>query len=143
MFKTIENGKIPVRGSKYSACVDLFAREETIVHIGKTVKVPLGVCLDYKSFPLYIRNNMKSFYLELHPRSSMMAKNGLIGNVGVIDIDYTGEISVVFYNGSDSVCVIKKDTRVAQITLLEHKSYLFDIHSEAERMGGFGSTGEE
>ena len=35
---------------------------------------------------------------------------------------------------------IKKGQRVAQITLLEHKGYLFGINTEDEREGGFGST---
>lgn len=38
---------------------------------------------------------------------------------------------------------IKKGQRVAQITLLEHKSYLFGIDTEEERTGGFGSTNKE
>ena len=37
---------------------------------------------------------------------------------------------------------INKGDRIGQITLLEHKSYLFGISSEEERDGGFGSTGE-
>jgi len=37
---------------------------------------------------------------------------------------------------------IKKGEKIAQITLLEHKSYLFNINTDAERDGGFGSTGQ-
>ena len=35
---------------------------------------------------------------------------------------------------------IRKGDRIAQITLLEHKSYLFGIESDVVRDGGFGST---
>lgn len=38
--------------------------------------------------------------------------------------------------------VIKKGDRIGQITLIEHKSYLFGIETEDERVGGFGSTGK-
>ena len=37
---------------------------------------------------------------------------------------------------------IKKGDKIAQITLLEHKSYLFGIDTDKERKGGFGSTGK-
>jgi len=40
----------------------------------------------------------------------------------------------------DEAYEIKKGDRIAQITLLEHKSYLFGIDSEVKRDGGFGST---
>lgn len=36
---------------------------------------------------------------------------------------------------------IEKGDRVGQITLLEHKSYLFGIDTDEVRAGGFGSTG--
>ncbi|MDQ7067776.1 MAG: hypothetical protein Q9M40_07275 [Sulfurimonas sp.] len=38
---------------------------------------------------------------------------------------------------------IIKGQRIAQITLLEHKAYLFGIDTEEERTGGFGSTDEK
>ena len=37
---------------------------------------------------------------------------------------------------------IKKGDKIAQITLLEHKSHLFGIDTDEERKGGFGSTGK-
>ena len=35
---------------------------------------------------------------------------------------------------------MKKGDKIAQCTLLEHKSYLFGIESEEVRVGGIGST---
>ena len=37
--------------------------------------------------------------------------------------------------------IIKKGDKIGQITLLEHKSYLFGVESDVVRDGGFGSTG--
>jgi len=37
---------------------------------------------------------------------------------------------------------IKRSTRIGQITLLEHKSNLFNIESDKVRTDGFGSTGK-
>lgn len=36
MFKTVLDGKLPTRGSKYSACVDLYAREDVVIGAGET-----------------------------------------------------------------------------------------------------------
>ena len=96
---------------------------------------------------------LKSHYLQLNPRSSLRAK-GLISNTGIIDMDYTQEIKIIIHNpitannfddvsGTleyDTDYIIKKGDKIAQITLIEHKSYLFDIDTAEERKGGFGST---
>jgi len=100
-------------------------------------------------------------YLSLKPRSSIRAK-GLISHSAVIDLDYKDEIKMIIHNPlsfgkiyysddgeisslavDDSAYKIKKGDRIGQITLLEHKSYLFGIESEDVREGGFGSTGEQ
>jgi len=100
-----------------------------------------------------IRDFMAENYLELHPRSSLRAK-GLISNTGIIDLDYTDEIKIIIHNPiqtstyrpehirNDNEFIIKKNDKIAQILLKEHKSYLFGIESEEERTGGFGSTDE-
>ena len=63
----------------------------------------------------------------------------------VLDIDENGiRFGVSSYDDEESVSPryeIKKGDRIAQITLLEHKSHLFGIESDKERKGGFGSTG--
>ena len=103
----------------------------------------------------------KTHYLELHPRSSLAAK-GLIFNIGIIDLDYKDEIKAIIHNPLKDVTheeihlesgesykytyslpyEVKKGNRIAQILLKEHKSYLFDIKTDKERIGGFGSTGK-
>ncbi len=161
MFKTINGGKFPTRGSKYSACVDLYTNEDVVIPAGDTVVVGLGICIgekellstiakDYGSELLnrdtYYKWFKKSHYLQLNPRSSLRAK-GLISNTGIIDLDYTKEIKIIIHNPYQNSqhngnYPIKKGDKIAQITLLEHKSYLFDIQSDDVRDGGFGSTGK-
>ena len=38
--------------------------------------------------------------------------------------------------------VIKKGDKVVQISLEQHKTHMFGIRSDDERIGGFGSTGK-
>lgn len=117
MFKVLDEVCKPTKGSKYSAAVDLYAREDIVIGAGETVKVPLGVCIDLdklskKMFDVsysYIlkahnkmlqedfSNFMMKHYLQLEPRSSLRAK-GLIAGTGIIDLDYKDEIMIILHN---------------------------------------------
>ena len=53
----------------------------------------------------------------------------------------TAEDTYDFSNGGEiEGFKIKKGQRIAQISLVEHKGYLFGIKSEGKRTGGFGSS---
>jgi dUTPase len=180
MFKVLSKGCEPTRGSKYSACVDLYAAEDVTIGAGETKLIGLGVAIDeneiekickilfhsknHNYFGFYEMKDMffKANYLQLMLRSSL-GKKGLIlpNGVGIIDLDYKDEIKMIIHNPlkqdsivsyqdgtvgidihTDQFAIIKKGDKIAQITLLEHKGYLFGIDTEEERDGGFGSTGE-
>jgi dUTPase len=167
MFKVLDEACQPTRGSKYSACVDLYAREDVAIGAGETKLIPLGVKIDegeiHRMFSqecfdnfgaevygrlqdnellYYEKKFKKSHYLQLMLRSSL-GKQGLIlpNGVGIIDLDYKDEIMMIIHNPVPHNVSIKKGQKIAQITLLEHKSSLFGIETEEERSGGFGSTG--
>jgi len=192
MFKILDKVCTPTKGTKYSACVDLFAAKDVVVGAGETVLVPLGVKIDLEKLKEnYIKNNklrdekaglpplsktfenkyfneefLKSHQLNLHIRSSMSAKHGLIiaNGTGIIDLDYPGEIMICLHNpivgatskqvspktekittfnccsGDKNRYAIKKGQPIAQISLVEHKTYLLGVGSEEKRIGGFGST---
>jgi len=191
MLKTINNGKLPTRGSKYSAFVDLYANEDVVIGAGETKIVKLGVCISQgtnmilgmgiiRDSKFSLDNFLKSHYLQLEPRSSLRAK-GLIADTGIIDLDYEDEIGIIIHNpytyketfkiastvSIASICAssggnmdkvaekidefdkmydgdtdytIKKGDRIAQISLMEHKSYLMGISSDKVRDGGYGSA---
>ena len=172
MLKVINGGKEPTKGSKYSACIDLYANEDVVIGAGETVLVPLGVKIDKERLAYkagIASNGHKHFYrthqLNLHIRSSMSAKHGLIiaNGTGIIDLDYPDEIKICLHNpitgitqnpkshdeyydhftcnnSNNYVYTIKKGDKIAQISLVEHKSYLFGVESDNERIAGFGST---
>ena len=164
MFKVLDTVCQPTRATKYSAMVDLYARDDVIIGAGETKIVPLGVKIDRgwfpNMYPIDIENMERcmydfyaTHYLELHPRSSLRAK-GLIIGVGVIDLDYPDEIGLIVHNPLNTISQnqkygakmskffkIKKGDKVAQICLKEHKSYLLGYESENIRSGGYGSTG--
>lgn len=205
MFKVLNDLCTPSRGTKHSACVDLYASEDVILDAMETKLVGLGVCIDLdfntirRDFNSLTEDKKDMFkrvfkgthYLQLMLRSSL-GKKGLIlpNGVGVIDMDYCDEIKLIIHNPNafntwefdryvggvrieDGVIVngeyslgeaqvkasamfgndentafklkkryysIKKGDRIAQVTLIEHKSYLFNIETNEVRNGGFGST---
>lgn len=124
MFKVLKEGCEPTKGSKYSACVDLYASEDVVIDAGSTKVIGLGVCIDLKnimnnlvdehreehdelfdSIPEVIYDYqdyyefMNSHYLQLMLRSSLGKKGLNIPNgVGVIDLDYKDEIKVLIHN---------------------------------------------
>ena len=171
MFKVLTEGCKPTRGTKHSACVDLYSSKNIVIGAGETKIIGLGVAIDeleLREIELDYKNNrfLSSHYLQVALRSSL-GKAGLImpNGVGIIDMDYRDEIKVIIHNPITHVfniekedmslftyghsnkkgCMseniaIKKGQRIAQITLLEHKSYLFGIESDVVRDGGLGST---
>lgn len=169
MFKSSYFGCMPTKGSKFSAAIDLYAREDVVIGAGETVKVPLGIFIDENYFLMMIENKidgltreqqkeqfMKSHYFELEPRSGMRLK-GITAGTGIIDLDYKDEICIVFHNlltfkaivkwifsfgRNKSVFKISKGQKIAQILLKEHKTCLMGFDTQEERTGGFGSTGK-
>ena len=120
MFKVLDPICQPTRATKYSAMVDLYARESVVIGAGETKIVPLGVKIDLTPIQVQMTKMclvrldeipveelthnhyeyhefMSSHYLELHPRSSLRVK-GLIIGVGVIDLDFPDEIGLIVHN---------------------------------------------
>ena len=119
MFKTLTDGCEPTRGSKFSACVDLYASESIIIGAGETELVGLGIAIDidfnwinrkFNHFADEKKEEYKewfssSHYLQLMLRSSL-GKKGLIlpNGVGVIDMDYKDEIKMIIHNPIHNKC---------------------------------------
>ena len=170
MFEILDEVCTPKRATKYSAYVDLFAREDVVIGAGETKIVPLGVKLDIDMnvidyyFNKYTSKEqqrvkeefMSSHYLEVALRSSLAVRGLTISNgIGIIDLDYPDEIGLIVHNpikmstnqGIPDQYLLKpfyiqKGDKVAQCTLKEHKGYLMGYESEVVRDGGFGSTGK-
>lgn len=166
MFEVLEGGFEPVRGTKYSAYVDLFAREDVTIGTGETKIVKLGVKIDLDAIKEDLISThrlsmqiddlwdkfLKSHYLEVALRSSLGVKGLIIANgIGIIDLDYPNEIGLIVHNPildvtfgvyNGNAFKISKGDKVAQCTLKEHKGYLMGYESDEIRISGFGSTGK-
>ncbi len=114
MFKIVNDGKLPTKGSKYSAAVDLYASEDCIISAGETKIIGLGVCINTNILKevsaLHYRMGQhphrydemldkfkKAHYLELHLQRDLNTK-GLISNTNIINMDEKDEIKIIIHN---------------------------------------------
>jgi dUTP pyrophosphatase len=75
----------------------------------------------------------------------LAVKHGIQIGAGVIDPDYTGEISVVIFNMGDADFEVKKGDRVAQLVLEKCETPPVEeiglLQETLRGDSGFGSTG--
>ena len=126
----------PVRGSPFSAGLDIHANEEGIIPSGFRSLVSTGLRLE---IPL-------GCYGRIAPRSSLAFKHCVDVCAGVIDQDYRGEVKVLLANHSKGDFVIKKGDRIAQLILEKYETppieIVRDLKDTDRGEGGFGSTGK-
>ena len=136
------DGKLPARGTPYSACVDFYACEDVILRPGTISNViPTGV-------KAYMNDDEG---LLLYTRSSIAKKHGLrmSNSVGVIDADFynnidnEGHITFLYDNITDKEVKIAKHSRIGQgmftkVLPINNVKVLSN-----ERVGGYGSTGNK
>ena len=98
-----DNAIILTRASKESAGLDLYSSIDVDIEVGSIKKVNTGICI---SLP-------ENSYGSIRDKSSLASK-GLLTLGGVIDSDYTGEITVIMTALIETM-KIKKGQKIAQI----------------------------
>ncbi len=128
--------RLPTRGSKFSAGLDLYsiervtipARGRAVVRTGLSVAVPHG------------------FYGRVAPRSGLAIEHGLDVLAGVIDSDYRGELMCALANHGDAAIEIEAGMRMAQLVIeaiaTPEPVWSEDLSATERGAGGLGSTGK-
>lgn len=126
-------GNAPVRAHYNDAGADVFISVGTTIDPGSIKKVPLG-------FGLELPDGFVAFVL---PRSGMTSNRGLTAEVVPIDSGYTGEVHAILFNASDSVQVLPRGTKVAQLVVVPTVLAEYTYEKLNDRGNkGFGSTGD-
>ena len=116
--------------------------ESLIISARGIATIPTGICLEVCDYPT--ENNM-SVEIQIRPRSGM-TKNGIVAQLGTVDVSYRGELKVNVFNFNDHEVEIKPFDRIAQIVIwpvYKQEVCKVDILSETERGDkGFGSSGK-
>lgn len=131
--------RAPQRMTDGSVGYDVQALCDTDIEPGETVRVHTGVHVE----PPY------GFRVSLHARSSLCIKHHCIlaNSVGIVDMDYRGEVQVPLYNYGAEPVHIQAHERIAQLVVepvYTPTLAIVDELSNTERgQGGFGSTDEQ
>lgn len=137
--KLNKNAVIPVKGSEYSAGMDLYAciDNEIMIKPHTTAKIGTGLAIEIPN----------GYFGGIVARSGLATKNGLApaNKLGVCDSDYRGEYIVALHNHSNEIQTVKPNERIAQLVVMPYLMFDFievDELSNTERGdGGFGHSG--
>lgn len=140
--KLREGAVLPQRMTAQSAGYDISACLDSplTVQPGETAKVPTGIAAQLEADSGYV--------LLTYARSSLATKHGLApaNCVGVIDLDYRGEIFIPLHNSSPEAYTIQPGERIAQLVvtpIITPDIVEADELDDTQRgAGGFGSTGK-
>lgn len=133
------NGRVPEKGTRWSAGYDLFAAEAAVVP-------RLGRKLIKTNISLEIPAN---YYGRIAPRSGLALKKGIDVLAGVIDADYRGDIGVILFNTDEQENFeVKVGDKIAQIIFEACPDSVLVITDENESLSnsdrgdkGYGHTG--
>lgn len=129
--------KLPQRATAGSAGYDFFSPMYICLNPGETIHIPSGIRC---KMPM-------AWCLLLMPKSGLGTRYriGLNDTVGLIDADYyyaknSGHIMITLTNNGDKKCAVGLGKAIVQGVFLQYGLTIGD-YVEAEREGGFGSTG--
>lgn len=142
---------LPKRMTDGAAGYDVCASENTIIHTGRN-RVPIGI---YQQFnPKYeclvdARSGFSLKGFEAYEIDDFQFENPIRIDADVLsgkgDADYTGEYGVFVKSFENRPFIVKKGTRIAQITYVEVKKARFNIVTRLKQTqrgdGAYGHTG--
>ncbi len=144
--KLYPDAKLPVRKTNGAAGYDVYSYRGGVIPARQKAVIPTGISIEMpnNSQSIVSNTNMHIFGL-MASRSGLSAKNGLEKGAGVIDYDYTGELTVILYNHSDTDFVYEAGTRIAQLILIPvftpEVVEVDELHMTERADNGFGSSG--
>lgn len=128
--------RLPARGSRYAAGLDLYSIERVTIaaHAWAVASTGLSVAIPH------------GYYGRIAPRSGLAVKHGLDVLAGVVDSDYRGEIRCALINHGEEAIEIEAGMRVAQLIIeaivQPEPVWKEDLSGTERGSGGFGSTGK-
>src|SRR5918911_4760758 len=126
--------RLPTRGSRFAAGLDLYAIERLVIRARGRAAVRTGLAV---AIP-------HGFYGRVAPRSGLAGRHGLDVLAGVIDADYRGEILCALVNLGAEPFEVEPGARVAQLVVEAIASpdpaWAEELEETDRGAGGFGST---
>jgi dUTP pyrophosphatase len=133
--KLHESARLPTRGSRFAAGLDLYSVERLTMQPGQRAVVGTGLSVAIPA----------GFYGRVAPRSGLAIELGLDVLAGVIDSDYRGELRCALINHGSEPVLIEMGQRMAQLIIeaiaAPEPAWADELEETARGAGGFGSTG--
>ena len=129
---------IPTQSTSGSTEFDLYSMEDVLVSPSSAKLIRTGI--GFKIPPCYFR--------KIHPRSSFALRFAGVGG-GVIDSDYRGPLSMIFFNFSDKSIHIGEGKIFAQIVFQKiatphlREVASFEVEEKGKVSDVYGSTGNK
>lgn len=134
--KMSRKAKMPTKAHPSDAGVDLYSAAQYLIPVGGRALIRTGVAME-------IPEGYVGFATG---RSGKTVKEGLVGQLGIIDAGYRGEIGIMAFNFSGSTLIVDPGDKVGQIVILPIPGIELEEAeelSESDRgTNGFGSTGK-
>lgn len=137
---------MPTRAHDNDAGYDLYSREDKTVPAGGSATFDTGVHIELEKIHIFAWDGLQSIKTVgfLKSKSGLNVKHGITGE-GVIDMDYTGSITVKLYNGSDKDYRVRKGDKISQLVILPVLTPTLERVEKLEATdrgdNGFGSSG--
>lgn len=130
-----DDATLPTRGTEKAAGIDLYSADDIIVEKNSQSLIRTGVSI-----------SLPDGYVGLiWPRSGIAYFNGIDTMAGVIDSDYSGEVSVLLRNHGASPFKVRQGMRVAQLVVQKYEKLpiveVSELPATSRGQNGFGSTG--
>ena len=133
--KLSNNAALPKRSTEGAAGYDLCASQNSTIPAKGKGLVKTGLSILFPS----------GLYALIALRSGLALKKFINVGVGVVDLDYRGEVGVVLFNHGDQDFEIKMGDRIAQLILEKidtpEVEEVQGLDETVRGIGGFGSTG--
>lgn len=135
-IKKLSNDAVmPTKAHPTDAGFDLYASVSVVVPARGRVLVPTDIAMEIPD----------GYFGLVTGRSGLTIREGIVGEVGIIDSCYRNGIGIMMFSHKDIDYTIPQGTRCGQILILP----LADVErlveskelSKTDRIGGFGSTG--
>ena len=137
---------MPTRAHENDAGFDLYSREDKVVPAGGSATFDTGVHIELGAMHLFAWDGLKKIKTVgfLKSKSGLNVKHGITGE-GVIDMGYTGSITVKLYNNSDKDYTVHKGDKISQLVILPvltpQLERVESLGTTERGSNGFGSTG--
>lgn len=130
-----DKAQMPRRATDGAAGYDVYSTMEHNPFPQQQILIPLDISVQPPP----------GTYIQIHSRSGIVVKHKIEVKAGVIDSDYTGNLTVVLHNYGEQSFKINQGDRIAQLLILPHKTPPCMVTNQTQTTlrgnQGFGSTG--